>query len=346
MFKFLFLQLPSVYRKPARGIGDAAAALAQTASAAGSFALSWRRHLDIDTREENAMLGSTVLEVAVGLIFCYATVALIVSSLQEALASALGLRARGLLAGVKTMLNDPQFNALARAVYSHALVNPLDDGHALVQRKLKATPSYIASRDFATALVDSIASVPGDFAKLGRDIDAVPDAQVRRVLQTMYRRAAGDADSFQELVAQWFDGAMERVSGAYKRRALLISLGLTFAVAAVFNVDSIHLFSTLWNHAVIAGQVAEAARAAVAAGPDASGAHAIETLCALPIGWCSVPPLESADFAWRVAGWAITAATGLFGAQAWFDLLQHVVNLRATGARPAPLGPVGVDQHA
>lgn len=292
------------------------------------------------------MLGSTVLEVAIGLIFCYATVALIVSSLQEALASALGLRARGLLAGVKTMLNDPNFDALARAVYSHALVNPLDDGHALVQRKLKATPSYIASRDFATALVDCIASMPGDFARLGRDIDALPDPQVRRVLQSLYRRASGGADGFQVLLAQWFDGAMERVSGAYKRRALLISLGLTFVVAAVFNVDSIHLFSTLWNHAALAGQVADTARAALVSAPDANGAHAIETLCALPIGWCDVPPLVSTDFAWRVAGWAITAATGLFGAQAWFDLLQHVVNLRATGARPAPLGPVSVDQHA
>ena len=68
------------------------------------------------------MLGSTVLEVAVGLTFCYATLALIVSTVQEALASALRLRAHTLLDGIKSMLNDPQFTGLARMLYSHALV--------------------------------------------------------------------------------------------------------------------------------------------------------------------------------------------------------------------------------
>lgn len=292
------------------------------------------------------MLGSTVLEVAIGLIFCYATVALIVSSLQEALASALRLRARGLLAGIKTMLNDPHFDALARAVYAHALVNPLDDGHVLDQHKLRATPSYIASRDFATALADSIATVPGEPARFGHDVDAIADPQLRRMLQALYRRANGDMAVFQTLVAQWFDTTMERVSGAYKRRALFISVALTMLVAAVFNIDSIHLFSTLWNHAALATQVADSARAALAAAPDADGAHAIASLCALPIGWCSVPPVASGEFGWRVAGWAITAATGLFGAQVWFDVLQRVVSLRGTGARPQPLRPMGVDQQA
>ena len=72
------------------------------------------------------MFGSTVLEVAIGLTFCYATVALIVSTVQEALASALRLRARTLVDGVRRMLGDPGFTGLARSVYAHALVNPHD----------------------------------------------------------------------------------------------------------------------------------------------------------------------------------------------------------------------------
>ena len=74
------------------------------------------------------MLGSTVLEVAIGLTFCYGTVALIVTTLQEALAAAFRLRANTLLAGIKTMLNDPRFDGLARAIYRHPLVNPYADG--------------------------------------------------------------------------------------------------------------------------------------------------------------------------------------------------------------------------
>ena len=62
------------------------------------------------------MLGSTVLEVAVGLSFCFGSVALIVATLQEALSSIFRLRANTLLAGIKTMLNDPDFSQLAQAV--------------------------------------------------------------------------------------------------------------------------------------------------------------------------------------------------------------------------------------
>ena len=37
------------------------------------------------------MFNSTVLEVAIGMVFCFASIALIVSSIYEALASILGL---------------------------------------------------------------------------------------------------------------------------------------------------------------------------------------------------------------------------------------------------------------
>ena len=169
------------------------------------------------------MFGSTVLEVAVGLTFCYATVALIVSTVQEALAAAFRLRARTLLAGVRSMLNDPRFTALARAVYSHALVNPHDDTPAGSSGAVGAKPSYIEPGHFAIALLDTIASIPGDFVQLGRDIDALDDPQVRHVLQGIYRRADGDMAAFQLAVAGWFDSAMTRVSAAYTRSAMLIS---------------------------------------------------------------------------------------------------------------------------
>jgi len=53
------------------------------------------------------MLNSTILDVAIGLVFCFASVALFVSALNEAISSALKLRHKALLAGVKQMLNDP-----------------------------------------------------------------------------------------------------------------------------------------------------------------------------------------------------------------------------------------------
>jgi hypothetical protein len=135
------------------------------------------------------MLGSTVLEVAIGLTFCFGTVALIVTTLQEALASLFRLRANTLLAGVKSMLNDPQFDGLARAVYAHPLVNPHTDGSAMDERSLRTKPSYIEPAHFAIALVDSLWKTPGDFMQLRSAIEAISDPQLRTAMLGMVSRA-------------------------------------------------------------------------------------------------------------------------------------------------------------
>lgn len=91
------------------------------------------------------MFNSTVLEVAIGLVFCYASVSLIVSSVNEAIASALKLRSKLLLTGIKDILNDPQFEHLARDIYNHALVNPADSGTAQKEGDLKYKPSAFSA---------------------------------------------------------------------------------------------------------------------------------------------------------------------------------------------------------
>ncbi|WP_206085600.1 hypothetical protein [Massilia polaris] len=290
------------------------------------------------------MFGSTVLEVAIGLTFCYAAVALIVSTVQEAIASLLRLRARTLLEGVKTMLNDPNYSALARALYSHALVNPHDDGTAADERALKFKPSYIEPKLFAIAMLDTIQSLPGDWVQLGRDIDAIGDEQVRRALHSIYQQANGDLARLQAGIAGWFDSAMERVSGAYKRKSLMVSLALSLLLAILFNIDSIHLFRTLWQQPALAAQLTVEAL-------DKGGVKALTTL---PIGWQSFPATVDSAFAMQVAGWLLTASTALFGAPFWFDLLQRTVQIRGTGEKPAQQSkekrsaarPVGVDQNA
>jgi hypothetical protein len=273
------------------------------------------------------MLGSTVLEVAIGLTFCYGTVALIVSTLQEALAAAFRLRANTLLAGVKSMLNDPRFDGLARAVYLHPLVNPHTDGATALERDMRTRPSYIEPAHFAIALVDSLWKAPGDFAQLANAIETIPDPQVRQVMRGLYGRAR-DLQQFQDMLAGWFDNAMARMSGTYKRRQLLISLLLALLLAILFNIDSIHLFRTLWQQPSLTAHLREA--------PGALDPAVFDAMMALPIGWTRFPS-TAADFALQAAGWLVTASTALFGAPLWFDLMQRVVRMRSTGARPEDL---------
>ncbi len=97
---------------------------------------------------------STVVEVAIGLVFCYASVALITSSIYESIASFLGLRSKNLLTGIKKLLNarNAVGEELLVRIYNHALVHPMGNGAATSLVDLKNRPSYIDSNNFSLAL--------------------------------------------------------------------------------------------------------------------------------------------------------------------------------------------------
>ena len=102
------------------------------------------------------MFDTPVINVAIGLVFCFAATALAASTLTEALASIIKLRANSLVTGVQQMLNDPKFNGLALQIYNHALVHPqgngkMDSGSGTWSYK---GPSYIKAENFATAMID------------------------------------------------------------------------------------------------------------------------------------------------------------------------------------------------
>src|SRR5215469_7643480 len=101
------------------------------------------------------MFNSTILDVAVGLIFTFLAVSLVASAVTEALASALKWRSTTLLEGIKSLLNDPNFAGLAKDVYNHALVNPRGDGKAASQNDVADTaPAYVDPKHFADALIE------------------------------------------------------------------------------------------------------------------------------------------------------------------------------------------------
>jgi hypothetical protein len=89
------------------------------------------------------MLGSTVLDVAIGMIFVFLLLSLIASVVQELLASFMQLRAANLLRGIRSLFSGDTFNGkdLVDSIYTHGLVRGLfsDPGHDL--QKTAAQPS-------------------------------------------------------------------------------------------------------------------------------------------------------------------------------------------------------------
>jgi hypothetical protein len=291
---------------------------------------------------EEEMFNSTIFDVVVGLVSVFLAMSLFTSALTEGVSTILNLRARTLLSGIKQLLNDPKFDGLALDLYNHALINPLSNGATNSGSTPSIKPSYIQPQHFALALIDTMQRTAGQAATLEQSIDKITDPQIKATLQTLYQRAEGKIELFREQVAQWFDSAMDRLTGVYKRWTKLISFLIALFVAALFNADPIHLVDTLWQRPPVAAQLAKL-DLPTTIDPNHPESEALPNFLrqiesAGPLlGWSGFAHdtrAHGAGLALMLLGWLVAAGAALFGAPFWFDVLQRFVQLRGTGRSP------------
>lgn len=103
------------------------------------------------------MFGSSILEVAIGVVFVYLFVSLICSAVNEGISSLVNKRGSNLFDAVKNLLNDPKFTGLAQQLYSHGLVDGISEG-ASDPNKVNRKPSYMPANIFSLALLDILRS--------------------------------------------------------------------------------------------------------------------------------------------------------------------------------------------
>ncbi len=297
--------------------------------------------------ETPAVQMNSLLNLFIGLALTFGCFSLMVSAIVEAVASALSWRSSTLVSGIKKLLNDPNLNNLAHGVLNHAAVNPLSDGKTQPGKAPSATPSYVAPDQFATALVDVVRKVGAvesqaraaavSVQDLSASIDKISDPQIRTQLASLYEQAMGDESRFRHAIANWFDAAMDRLSGVYKRRTQLWSLVVAFLLAIALNLDAVYAAHILWVDPEILQKVG------LAGTVDDYGKAYAAWSASFPFGW-SLPRtgniFASQRSSWAGTltmplGWALMAAATLFGAPFWFDTLQRFVQLRGTGPEPA-----------
>ena len=281
------------------------------------------------------MFNSTVLDVGIGLIFTFLAVSLLSSAITEAIASIFKWRSGTLLKGIKSVLNDDDFTGLAKSLYNHALVNPRADGMAKAEVDLEDKPAYVDPKQFAAALIDVAKIVEGAPATMKASIDVnVTNPQMNQLLTGMIDRTGGKLDRIQEELGAWFDSAMDRVGGAYKRKAQLASFTIALVLAVALNVDTIHIAEALWKQPTLLKTVE------VKQGETAE--QTLEKLNAfLPTGW-NWPNETNGSYLragqqpiTAIFGWLFTAFATLFGAAFWFDALQRITRLKGSGPAPA-----------
>ena len=286
------------------------------------------------------MFDHPIVDVALGLILLYTVLSLFASVVKEWISTFLGLRAKNLEKGIRTLIGDDY----ATKLYKHPLVSTL-----ATEKKL---PSYMGSGTFASALVDLLAHGEEDqgtadtqdnTAKLIQN--ASGDAVLGPVLRALSGAGEQTVAELRTEIAAWFDDGMNRVSGWYRRETQRIIFIIGAGVTLFANASTVHVARDLWQDDVLRYSVAQEAisMASTTQNPDSLQAQSA-LLTSFPVGWEDEDPfhVRQGVQGWSLGtwlahlmGWTLTAAAVSLGAPFWFDLLGRVAKLRGTGKRPA-----------
>lgn len=313
-------------------------------------------------------LSGQILDTAIGLTFIFVALSLVCSFIQELLATVFSWRSEFLERGLRSMLQrtpesdddgpDTAGEGLTDKVLTSAFIR--EKLSAQARKRGRRVPSYLSSRTFGLALLDTIAPP----ATGGQDLLArartglaqiLPDHEhpVRRQLEVLIDEAGGDRDKFRGAVEGWYDDTMDRVSGWYKRRSQVVLVAIGILVAGFANTDTVEVTTRLWKEDAVRAAIVAQASEAVEAGDEEDLETRLEEHGSLvdgvrqldlPIGWneangqpedLDVVGGDDSTIAW-LAGVLLTGLALSFGAPFWFDALSKLARMRISGRKPEP----------
>ena len=341
------------------------------------------------------MFGSQILDVGIGLFLIYLLLSIVCSAVKEGMEGYLKTRAKFLERGIRELLDDVSGGNLAGEIYNHPMVHGLfhgdysqksrgDSQRAAPKTESKGgtmralwnrvpslrtnLPSYIPAGNFAVALLDRVArgpvasdtagvdAQPLSLGAVRRNIATIQNPQVQRALLSAIDMAGDDLAKAQKNVEVWYDSAMDRVSGWYKRRTQMVLFGLGLAVTVAANVDSLAVARRLYQdqaaREALVGRAQTLDRNSAAQGVTLQSVTSELEKLRLPVGWSDPHVFEGSGISelpgwgdllsaekrnglWTVVkrsllGWLITALAVSLGAPFWFDVLNKVMVIRST----------------
>ncbi len=327
-----------------------------------------------------------ILEVAIGLVFTWLVLSIGTMQVQEWISGFLSWRARFLEQALLNMLSSED---MVERFYAHPLIrsiSPPGKKPGEVRR-----PSYIPAQRFAAALLEILLSTgqpAGGLPTSNQMREGLRNLQqssptVAAVLWQQYpnleaslERGELNLTIWRAQLEEWFNDAMDRLSGAYKRHAQQWSLIIGLGLALLFNVDTIAIARQLWREPTLRQTIVQqaAAQSTIDSSRGVEQVRQYMDMLSLPVGWSVRAPAENEQCGWQWGqpvypavwvgdecrllstlprmddpwGW-LSKIIGIFlsglatmqGAPFWFDVLQRLVNLRSTG--PAPSVPPKVE---
>jgi hypothetical protein len=235
---------------------------------------------------------------------------------------------------VGQLLKDP---GKADALFDHQLVK----GLAFTRT---GTPSYLPAQVFSKALLETFKKGSDgviDTAEEWKAFSKQLPPELQTTLNSVVGSASAKVDEAGKQIEAWFDSAMERLSGKYKRYTQRITLALAALLVVLTNADSISLTQKLWAQPAlrVAATVLAEGHLEACKGQDQKRclASAAQTAQELPIGWTTAELDRAASLdPWflgsKFFGFLISVLAVSLGAPFWFDLIKRLSAMRKPAA--------------
>jgi hypothetical protein len=188
------------------------------------------------------MFNSPILDLVILLSFTYFIGSIMLTSINEVIAATLRLRAKGLKQTLENLVFSPSWtlfvkNTLIKSPHIQAL-----------QNDVRKYPSYIPARNFVLTIIEQlrVAGYSADTITTAIKTSTTIPPIFQTVLLDLWDKAQAKATptltaiaAFEEELENYYNSAMERASGWYKRRIRRILLTLGIVLATLLNLDTI-----------------------------------------------------------------------------------------------------------
>jgi hypothetical protein len=211
-------------------------------------------------------VSSTMLPLAISMIFLYLMLSAASSAIQEIIANICRWRAKTLEKGIAGLFDKGFKNEFYKLSLIEALCSPNARGENVHK------PSYISSGTFALAVLDLAAknniTLPGSVVPPQAQPSLSNDSIAKATkLLTSLLLGAPDVQEQRKRIENWFNDSMDRVSGWYKRTSHAWLWIIGAALCLLVNADSISLAKVFWNDPTLRAATVTAANEQVKSAP-------------------------------------------------------------------------------
>lgn len=182
---------------------------------------------------------SPVINLILLLAFTYFIGSLIISAINEAITGVFRQRPKHLEEGLKNLFFDEHWAAY---ISGHFLKSPFIES---LLRKKEQFPAYIPAKNFAQAVVTHCSLDLGkmDASSVISAVDAaecLPE-KMKLVIKGFIQEGHVRVADLEHSLEEFYNSAMQRVSGWYTRFVRRLVFYLSFAMAASLNIDTIRI---------------------------------------------------------------------------------------------------------